>query len=347
MDGSHRAEQLHLLVAHGLGAEVARRLHAHDGHQLHDVVLDDVAQRAGLLVVRAATLDADVLGDGDLHVVDVLPVPQRLEDAVGKAEDEQVLHRLLAEVVVDAVDLLLVEGGVQLVVEVAGALQVVSERFLHHHACVAATVGLRQPLRAEALRERREPARRDREVEDAVAGGAALAVELVEGLVDRLQAVLGVEVEGAVPQAVCKDVPDVIPQGHAAVLRDARTHRLTELLGGLLGAPGADDAEAGRQLAVGGQCVERRNQLALGEITGGAEDHHHARQRDAALAKPLAERVGASRGLDGDLGLDVRVGHGCVDAGGAWSSLFTAWPPNSLRRAAITLLPKPSGWRDW
>ena len=66
-----------------------------------------------LLVVRAATLDADLLGHGDLHVVDVLPVPQRLEDAVGEAEDEQVLDRLLAEVVVDAIDLLLDERGVQ------------------------------------------------------------------------------------------------------------------------------------------------------------------------------------------------------------------------------------------
>jgi hypothetical protein len=42
-------------------------------------------------------------------VVDVLAVPHRLEDAVGEAEDEKVLDGLLAEVVVDAVDLRLVE----------------------------------------------------------------------------------------------------------------------------------------------------------------------------------------------------------------------------------------------
>ena len=34
-------------------------------------------------------------------------VPQRLEHPVGEAEGQEVLHRLLAEVVVDAVDLLL------------------------------------------------------------------------------------------------------------------------------------------------------------------------------------------------------------------------------------------------
>ena len=36
----------------------------------------------GLLVERAALLDADRLGDGDLDVVDVAPVPERLEDPV-------------------------------------------------------------------------------------------------------------------------------------------------------------------------------------------------------------------------------------------------------------------------
>ena len=46
------------------------------------------------------------LGDVDLHVVDVLPVPDRLEQAVGEAEGQDVLRRLLAQEVVDAEDLL-------------------------------------------------------------------------------------------------------------------------------------------------------------------------------------------------------------------------------------------------
>ena len=81
------------------------------------MVLDDVARHAGLLVELAAPLDADLLGDGDLHVVDVLAVPERLEDAVGEAEDEEVLDRLLAEVVIDAEDLALVERRATIVVQ--------------------------------------------------------------------------------------------------------------------------------------------------------------------------------------------------------------------------------------
>ena len=82
---------------------------ATSAQQLQHVVLHHVAQRAGLLVVAGARADALLLGHGDLHVIDVLLVEQRLEDAVGEAQHQDVLDRLLAEVVIDAEDLPLVE----------------------------------------------------------------------------------------------------------------------------------------------------------------------------------------------------------------------------------------------
>ena len=97
------------------------------------MVLEDVARCAGLLVERAATFDAEVLGDGDLHVIHVAPVPERLEDAVAEAEDQHVADRLLAQVVVDAIDLRLVEDA-QHVVQGARAVEVVAERLLDDDA---------------------------------------------------------------------------------------------------------------------------------------------------------------------------------------------------------------------
>src|SRR5688572_7461584 len=82
------------------GVERHRRLHRDQAEELQDVVLDHVAERARLLVVRAARLHSDRLAHRDLHVGHVVPVPERLEDAVGEAHDQDVLHRLLAEVVV-------------------------------------------------------------------------------------------------------------------------------------------------------------------------------------------------------------------------------------------------------
>src|SRR5438132_14378661 len=73
------------------------------------MVLKDVANRARLLVERGSPLDPDRLGDRDLHVVDELAVPDRLEDAVREPEREHVLDGLLAEVVIDPEDLALLE----------------------------------------------------------------------------------------------------------------------------------------------------------------------------------------------------------------------------------------------
>ena len=94
------------------------------------MVLHHVAQRAGGLVERPAAFDSDRLGRRNLDVVDVVAVPDILEDTVGEAEDEDVLHRLLAQVVVDAEDLILVEHLVHVVVQGTGAGQVVAEGLL-------------------------------------------------------------------------------------------------------------------------------------------------------------------------------------------------------------------------
>ena len=101
----------------GVRLERRRRLHRDEAHQLQQVVLEEVAARAGLLVERAAVLDADRLGDRDLDMVDVAAVPDRLEDPVAEPEDQQVPDRLLAEVVVDAVDLRLAEDLADLAVQ--------------------------------------------------------------------------------------------------------------------------------------------------------------------------------------------------------------------------------------
>ena len=131
VEGSEAAEDLVLLDGDRLGVERGRRLHRHEGEDLEEVGDDHVPERAGLLVEAGTVLDRMRLGDVDLDVVDVVQVPDRLEEAVGETQSEDVLGRLLAEVVVDPEDLLLVEDLVQLGVERPGAGEVGAERLLH------------------------------------------------------------------------------------------------------------------------------------------------------------------------------------------------------------------------
>ena len=83
------------------------------------MVLDDVAQRPRLVVVGPTKLNSDLLSRRDLHRIDQVAVPDRLEDRVGEPEGEDVLDRLLAQVVVDPVDGVFVEDFLHDLVELA------------------------------------------------------------------------------------------------------------------------------------------------------------------------------------------------------------------------------------
>ncbi len=105
IEHGHRAEDLVLLLADGAGFERGRRLHRHEAEDLEQVRDDHVAEGAGLLVKRGAAAETERFRHVDLHVIDEIAVPDRLEETVGEAEGEDVLSRFLAEEVVDAEDL--------------------------------------------------------------------------------------------------------------------------------------------------------------------------------------------------------------------------------------------------
>ncbi len=113
------------------GGQLGRRLQGDEREHLEEVGDDHVLVGAGRLVEVRALVEPQLLGHVDLDVVDVVAVPDRLEQPVGEAEREDVLRRLLPEEVVDPVDLRLVEGLVELGVERLGRRQVDAERLLH------------------------------------------------------------------------------------------------------------------------------------------------------------------------------------------------------------------------
>ena len=161
-DRLDRLEHLDLLVADRLGVEGERRIHGDQREHLEHVVLDDVANGADLLVQLAAAVDADGLGDGDLDPCDRVAVPDPFEERVPETEDEEVLHRLLAHVVIDAEDALLRNDVVKRPVEFLGRLQIVTKRLLDDDRRALDEAG-----RLDAFDQRCECRGRNREVRDA------------------------------------------------------------------------------------------------------------------------------------------------------------------------------------
>src|SRR5262249_57160077 len=93
-----------------------------------------VAQRSGLFVITCAGPDAFRFRRRNLDVVYIVAVPDRLEHRVAEAKENDVLHSLLAEVVVYAIDLVLFEDVRDQGVQRASGFQVASERFFHNDA---------------------------------------------------------------------------------------------------------------------------------------------------------------------------------------------------------------------
>ena len=151
-------------VLERLGVVARGRLHRGDGDDLHQVVDDDVAQRADGVVEVAAVLDAEALGHRDLHAGDVVAVPDRLDHRVAEAQVQELVGAHLAEEVVDPVQLGLVDVLVDFRGQRARGGEVVAERLLHDHA-----PGLGQAGVGELLDHRPEQERRDLQVEDRAA----------------------------------------------------------------------------------------------------------------------------------------------------------------------------------
>ena len=125
------------------------------------MVDDDVTERTNRVVEVAPILDAEALRHRDLHALDVLAVPHRLEHRVRKAEAEDLLEPHLAQVVVDPEELGLVDVLVQFRGERAGRFEVVTEGLLHDDARMFC-----QACICKTLHDSSEEERRNLQVED-------------------------------------------------------------------------------------------------------------------------------------------------------------------------------------
>ncbi|MNM64579.1 hypothetical protein D3C81_759840 [compost metagenome] len=237
-----------------------------------------VAQGAGAVIEGATAFHADGLGCGDLYVIDVMIVPERFEDTVGEAADEDVLHRLLAQVVIDTVDLLFAHDLEQAGVERLGAGQVRAEGFFHHHPAKACAF-IEQPGCAQALDDLAEKAWRGSQIKHRIGAGVLLDAPgngLIGGVVE--------EVTGLVTDALGQPAPVLFIQAVGALAGFvALTHEGFQACGELGVAGGVvvhpDDTQVFIQQPVAAQVVKGRHQQALDQIAIGAEQKQGARWR--------------------------------------------------------------------
>src|ERR1700721_4054758 len=123
------------------------------------VVLNHIAQTAGCLVKSASRANAELFTERDLDAGDVVAVPDRFEEGVGKTEVEDVHDRFFAEEVINAEDRVLRKDRAGNLVQGACRGQVAAEGLLDDDARVAG-----KAFCAESMNHRPEQRRGNRQI---------------------------------------------------------------------------------------------------------------------------------------------------------------------------------------
>ena len=88
INGSYRRKQFHFFVSQGVGLKRSRGLDSHQGKQLEHVILDHVPDHTNAIIIFSSMTDIDGLRGRDLNVIDIVTIPYRFDQGVGKAKDQ-------------------------------------------------------------------------------------------------------------------------------------------------------------------------------------------------------------------------------------------------------------------
>ena len=246
------AQDFDFFIADRIGVEPGGRLHRGEAEELQEMVLDHVTERAGFVVVARAAFHAERLAGGDLDMVDVAGIPHRLENRVGEAHDHDVLRGLLPEVVVDAVGLGFLEGGLDEIVQPARAGQVGAEGFLDNHARPRSRRGRVESAFAEVFQNHLELVGRDGEVKKPVPARAAGRVQLLKMAGEGDIALGVVEFTPVVGDGVREILPQLVIDLLAGEFANGLAEFLPENLARFVSAGETHHTDRLRKRAVGG-----------------------------------------------------------------------------------------------
>jgi len=89
-----------------------------------------------VVIITAPVLYPQGFRNGNLYMINIVAIPNRFKDGVGKPEHEDILNGFLTEIMIDAVDSGLFKTMSDRLVEGNRGCQIPAERFFHHQARV-------------------------------------------------------------------------------------------------------------------------------------------------------------------------------------------------------------------
>ncbi len=222
-----------------------------------------VAQGAGGFVEGAALFHAQLFGNGDLDVGQVLTPPQGLKQGIAKAQCKQVLDGGFAQVVVNAKNLPLAKDLAHGLVDGVVARQVMPQRLFQHHAGVRRV----QAGAGQLLAHGGEEAGRGGDVHD---HGVGLTLRQRGGQVGVVAGAGQVHAHEFEQGSKAGEFFDAGAFGQLHLVK-ARADQGAVLRVAEVVAGDADDAPPRGQRAVAKGLKQRGHQLAPGQVAGAAK----------------------------------------------------------------------------
>ena len=94
------------------------------------MILHHIAQCTCRFIESATLFDTQIFYGCDFYVVDIVTVPERFEDTVGKTESQYILGCFLTEKMVDTVNLMLIENRSIRFIQFTCRFEIITKRFL-------------------------------------------------------------------------------------------------------------------------------------------------------------------------------------------------------------------------
>src|ERR1700685_2837409 len=140
------------------------------------MVFDHIADRPGIIVELPTPFNPELLRHCDLHTLDVIPVPDRLQKAISEAKEQKIENCLFTKVVVDAKDSRFRKHSMKSGVQLLRRGEIVPEGLLDNHSSIFHAVRL-----FERLDNTHKKTWRNRQIVRRVARRAERFLQEVEG----------------------------------------------------------------------------------------------------------------------------------------------------------------------
>src|SRR6266481_107632 len=241
------------------------------------MVRNHVPERSRHIKITAALLHANGFCHRDLNMVNIAAVPDGLKDAVAEAKYQNVLHRLFTKIMVNTEHLVFMKDLEHLPVQRPGGLEIIAEGFFKYHAPPLTVFFANQLSRAELLRDVSEECGAGGKVEEEISLRIVGLVHCSQRLGQARVELRVMKFTAHITDPADEPVAELWIHGAGSKGLQFFSQDLPVLLLGVVIASHPHHGKIGRQQLALGKVIQRREELARGEVARAAENHHGAR----------------------------------------------------------------------